>query len=158
MQAVKPKPIGKILTLDQVTQQHIMERSTANLTATADHQTFTLTDGSIIVRARNTDKFYKLSPEAIIQLAKDAGRCSMNNAAQIKFSKYLISFENLGNLNLGSEFSVVLNGTSNFLQGFLVAMRTTNQISVEEYQKCMQHVLTTERKLSEENNKKEKKS
>jgi hypothetical protein len=82
----------------------------------------------------------------------------MNNAAQIKFSKYLISFENLGNLNLGSEFSVVLNGTSNFLQGFLVAMRTTNQISVEEYQKCMQHVLTTERKLSEENNKKEKKS
>jgi hypothetical protein len=73
MQTVKPKPIGKILTLDQVTQQHIMERSTANLTATADHQTFTLTDGSIIVRARNTDKFYKLSPEAIIQLAKDAG-------------------------------------------------------------------------------------
>jgi hypothetical protein len=82
----------------------------------------------------------------------------MNNAAQIKFSKYLISFENLGNLNLGSEFSVVLNGTSNFLQGFLVAMRTTNQISVEEYQKRMQHVLTTECKLSEENNKKEKKS
>jgi hypothetical protein len=82
----------------------------------------------------------------------------MNNAAELHYLVHLNHLQNLATQPLGSRFEMVLTGSVNYLHGFLVAMKITNQISAEEYQLYMTHLNSTERKITDEKNKQGKKS